>query len=215
MTSNTATRLLLVRHGQTDAAVTGRTQGRVDNPLNALGERQAAALAAVLAAEAPVAIYASPAVRALATAEPLARQLGLAVQPDARLLEMDYGRLDDRTGAELREQEPAFMARWAQDDPADLRMPGGETLREVQARLIEAVTALERRHAGQTVAVFSHGFAIRALLCDVLEVPLASFRQIRIDLASYSVVDRLGDAEGGRRLLVTLNESCHLGELAV
>ena len=204
-----STRLLLVRHGQTDAAVTGRTQGRVDNPLNATGHLQAEALAARIARERerPTVLVSSPASRALATATPLATALGLDVSTDARLLEMDYGRLDDRTGAELRAQEPEFMARWAEDDPADLRMPGGETIREVQERMLRMVAELASAHAGETVAVFSHGFAIRSLLCGVLGVPLASFRRIRVDLASISVVE---EGEAGL-LLVMLNEVCHLG----
>ncbi|MCC6237029.1 MAG: histidine phosphatase family protein [Dehalococcoidia bacterium] len=201
-----STRLLLVRHGQTDAAVTGRTQGRVDNPLNATGHLQAQALAARLSGERPAALYSSPASRAVATAAPLANALGLEVHTDPRLLEMDYGRLDDRTGAELRAQEPEFMARWATDDPADLRMPGGETMGEVQARMLAVVADLAHAHAGETVAAFSHGFAIRSLLCGVLGVPLASFRRIRVDLASCSVVEQ---GEGGL-LLVMLNEVCHL-----
>lgn len=201
-----STRLLLVRHGQTDATVTGRTQGRVDNPLNATGHRQAEALAARLVRERPAAVYSSPASRAMATATPLATLLGVEIATDPRLLEMDYGRLDDRTGAELREQEPEFMARWAEDDPADLRMPGGETMREVRARMLEAMTDLVGAHAGETVALFSHGFAIRSLVCGALGVPLASFRRIRVDLASFSVVEQ---GEGGL-LLVVLNEVCHL-----
>ncbi len=201
-----STRLLLVRHGQTDSAVSGRTQGRVDNPLNATGHRQATALASRLAREHPVVLHASPASRAVATAAPLATMLGLEVHTDARLLEMDYGRLDDLTGAELRAREPAFMARWAEEDPADLRMPGGETMREVQERMLAAITELSQAHAGETVAVFSHGFAVRSLLCGVLGLPMAAFRQIRVDLASISVVEA---GEGGL-LLAMLNEVCHL-----
>jgi probable phosphoglycerate mutase len=201
-----STRLLLVRHGQTDAFVTGRTQGRVDNPLNETGRLQARALAERLALERPAAIYSSPAARALATAQPLAAALGLEVRADARLLEMDYGELDDLTGAELRERHPEFMARWPEGDPTDLRMPGGETMGEVQARLLEAVGEIEGRHDGETVALFSHGFAIRALVCGVLGLPLAGFRGVRVDLASYSVVE-LG---GGHRVLVVLNEVCHV-----
>lgn len=201
------TRLLLVRHGETDATRTGRTQGRVDNALNARGFAQASALAERLAREAPAAIYSSPAARALATALPLANAAGLEVRLEPRLLEMDYGVLDDLTGAELRARHPEFMARWAAEDPAELRMPEGETLREVQSRVLAAIEDLERQHEDGVVALFSHGFAFRAALCAILGLPLASFRQIRLDLASISVVE----SGGGGRLLVQLNETCHLG----
>ena len=200
------TRLLLVRHGETQSAVTGRTQGRVDNPLNERGVAQSHALASRLAGERPTAIYSSPAIRAVATAAPLAHVTGLEVRLEPRLLEMDYGALDDLVGAELRARHPEFMREWADADPADLRMPGGETLSEVQARLLEAVVAVERSHPDEVVALFAHGFALRALLCAVLGVPLASFRQIRVDLASISVVE---SSDAGR-ILVHLNEACHL-----
>lgn len=200
------TRLLLARHGETDAAVSGRTQGRIDNPLNARGVQQARVLAARLGGERPTALYSSPASRALATAGPLAAALGLAIRTDTRLLEMDYGALDDLTGVELRARHPEFMVQWADADPSHLRMPGGETLAEAQQRVLDAIGELEQRHYGEVVAVFSHGFALRALLCHVLGLPLRSFRQIRLDLAAVSIVDVVE----GQRVVVQLNESCHL-----
>jgi broad specificity phosphatase PhoE len=205
------TRLVLVRHGETDAAVTGRTQGRIDNPLNARGIEQSRALVPRLLRECPTRIYSSPAARAVATAAPLASALGLDVELDPRLLEMDYGALDDLTGAELRERHPEFMQAWAHSDPADLRMPGGETLREVQARLLAAVVDIEAGHPEGGVVLCSHGFAIRTLLCAVLGVPLGSFRLMRVDLASVSVVE----SRDGGRVLLQLNEVCHLAPEAV
>jgi broad specificity phosphatase PhoE len=201
------TRLILVRHGQTDAAVEGRTQGRIDNPLNALGRRQAEAVAARLIEYAPGAIYSSPAARARATAEPLARALDLRVALDPRLLEMDYGSLDDRTSAQMREREPAFMERWASADPADLRIPGGETLREVQVRVVAAAAAVVAAHPDQAVVLCSHNFALRMLVCHALGLPFEAFRSFRIDLASYSVLEC---REDGAFLVVLLNEVCHL-----
>ncbi|MFN8639730.1 MAG: histidine phosphatase family protein [Dehalococcoidia bacterium] len=201
-----STRLLLVRHGETDAAVTGRTQGRIDNPLNARGEAQARALVERLARERPTAIYSSPAARALATAAPLEVALGLEALRDTRLLEMDYGDFDNLTGAELRERHPDFMRSWAEEDPTTLRMPGGETLSEVQARMLAVVAEIERARVGEVVAVFSHGFALRTLICAVLGVPVGGFRRVRLDLASVSIIE-VSDAG---RIVVQLNEACHI-----
>ena len=202
-----STRLILVRHGQTDAAVEGRTQGRIDNPLNETGRGQAEAVAARLLEYAPHAIYSSPAARALATAEPLARALDLRVAREPRLLEMDYGSLDDRTSAQMREREPEFMERWSSGDPADLRIPGGETLREVQARVVAAATEVVAAHPDQTVVLCSHNFALRMLVCHALGLPFEAFRRLRVDLASYSVLE---SREDGGFLVVLLNEVCHL-----
>jgi broad specificity phosphatase PhoE len=202
-----STRLVLVRHGQTAAVVEGRTQGRIDNPLNDTGLRQAEALGTRLLEYAPRAIYSSPAARALATAQPLARALGLTIGLEPRLLEMDFGRLDDRTGAQMRELEPEFMERWSAEDPTDLRIPGGETLGEVQARVVAAACDLVAAHPDQTVVLCSHNFALRSLICHVLGLPLEAFRAFRVDLASFSVVESRDD---GGFLLALLNEVCHL-----
>jgi probable phosphoglycerate mutase len=201
-----STRLILVRHGQTDAALEGRTQGRIDNPLNATGLRQAIAVRERLLEYAPDAIYSSPAARARTTAEPLAQALALPVALDPRLLEMDFGALDNRTSAEMREREPEFMDRWSASDPADLRMPGGETLREVAERVAACASEVVTAHPEQTVVLCSHNFALRMLICHALGLPVAAFRNFRVDLASFSVV---ATREGGY-LVHLLNEVCHL-----
>jgi broad specificity phosphatase PhoE len=203
-----STRLILVRHGQTDAAIEGRTQGRIDNPLNATGRRQALALRERLLEYAPAAIVSSPAARAVATAEPLAAALDLPIALEPRLLEMDFGSLDNRTSAEMRARAPEFMARWSAADPSDLRMPGGETLRELQARVVAATLEAVAAHPEQTILLCSHNFALRALVCYALRLPLEAFRNFRVDLASYSVVD--ASAEGF--LVELLNEVCQLAD---
>lgn len=202
-----STRLILVRHGQTDAAVEGRTQGRIDNPLNKTGLRQAEAVAARLIEYAPRWICSSPASRARVTAEPLARALDVPVALDSRLIEMDFGALDDLTSAQMREREPTFMARWSSEDPSDLRIPGGETLREVQARVVASAAAVVAARTAQTVVLYSHNFTLRMLICHALGLPIEAFRSFRIDLASYSVLEL---REDGGFLVALLNEVCHL-----
>lgn len=203
-----STRLILVRHGQTDAALEGRSQGRVDNPLNETGRRQALALRARLLEYTPSAIVASPAARAVATAEPLAAALDLRIELEPRLLEMDYGSLDGLTGSEMRAQAPEFMERWSAADPSDLRMPGGETLRELQARVVAATSEAVAAHPEQTILLCAHNFALRGLICHALGLPLGAFRNFRVDLASYSVVE--ASAEGF--LVELLNEVCQLAD---
>jgi broad specificity phosphatase PhoE len=204
-----STRLLLVRHGQTHAVLEGRTQGRADNPLNDHGRRQALALRPRLFGYAPAAIIASPAIRAVATVQPVADDLGLTIELDPRLLEMDYGSLDGLNGVEMRAQQPEFMERWSGGDPSDLRLPGGgETLREVQARVVAATLEAVAGHPEQTVLLCAHNFALRALLCHVLGLPLGAFRNFQVDLASYSVVEASADGF----LLTLLNEVCQLAD---
>ena len=199
-------RLLLVRHGETDANAEGRTQGRRDVPLNDRGRRQAEAVAASLSAFAPSAIYSSPSIRALDTMRPSALSLGLEVTVDERLAELDQGELDGMTGQQMRASHPEFLVRWREQDPDDVRMPGGETMGEAQQRMAAAAREIALAHANKTVAVASHNLALRALLCHMLGIPLRSFRRIRHDLASLAIVD----AREGAFSVVTMNERCHL-----
>ena len=201
------TRLLLVRHGETAANAGGRTQGRLDLPLTDRGQRQAAAVAAMLKPFSPGALFASPAQRARQTADAIAAALALEVLTDERLAELDHGELDGLTGEELRTHHAAFVQRWRDEDPSELRMPGGESLADAQRRMLAATEAIANAHAAQTVVIASHNLALKTLVCHALDVPLASFRSFQLDLASLTVVDR---DEQGQFVVVTLNERCHL-----
>lgn len=208
MSAYPPTRLLLVRHGETDSNAEGRTQGRLDNPLNERGRRQAEALVTLAGRYRPTAIYSSDASRARATAAPLARALDLECIIDHRLAEMDHGALDGLTGQEMRARYPEFLAQWVGEMSADLRIPGGESFREVQERMLAVTREAAGLHRGSAVLFVSHNLALRSLLCDAMGVPLANWRRIRVDLASLSVVEEHAD---GHRAVVILNEACHLG----
>lgn len=200
------TRLLLVRHGETDANAEGRTQGRRDVPLNVLGRRQAEALAGTLQRYEPCALYSSPASRARDTAAPLASALGFEVQVDERLAELDQGVLDGLNREELRRDHADFLRRWREEDPAVVRMPDGESMADAQTRMVAALVDVAAVHPDATVVVVSHNLALRAALCHALGVPLSAFRRFRHDLASLAVVDVTAD---GSFSVVTLNERCH------
>ena len=203
------TRLLLVRHGETDSNAEGRTQGRRDVPLNERGRRQAAALAEMLREHAPTTVYSSPAGRARETAGAVAGALGLEVTIDERLAELDHSELDGLTGAEMRERYPEFLRRWRDEDPAELRIPGGESMGDAQIRMVAAAESIAKTHRDGTVVIASHNLALHALICHALGTPLASFRQFRQDLAALTILEVYDD---GAFAVVTLNERCHLPE---
>lgn len=212
-------RLLLIRHGETASNVEGRTQGRRDVPLTARGRAQAQAVAEALAAYAPAALYCSPASRARDTAAAIGARLGLPPHVDDRLAELDQGVLDGLTGEALRHEHADFLRRWRDDDPADLRMPGGETMREAQLRMIAAATDAVCAHPGVDVIAVSHNLSLHAFLCHAFGAPLAAFRTFRVELASLTVVEAHIKApvavdNGAPPTLgwavVTLNDVCHI-----
>ncbi len=205
-------RLLLIRHGETDRNAGRIALGREDVPLNERGRSQAQALAAGLAAnrtdEPIAAVYSSPLQRALATAQPLAQALDLEIQTEEGLIEMDIGEAEGRPLTELQERFPDFLRAWRSDELADVPMPGGESLRQVQERAWGAVESLRERHDNETVAAVSHNFVILTLLCRALDLPLARFRRLKHDLAAVSIVEVAKE----RQVVLSLNDRCHLRE---
>lgn len=161
------TRIVLWRHGQTDHNVEGRFQGQVDVPLNEIGLAQAEQASGLLAKIQVDAIVSSPLIRALATVEPLAARLGLQVETDARLMEINVGSWEGRLGEDVYRENPAFTA--ALKAGRDFRRsPEGETGAELGARVGAALRDIAAGHRGQTVVVGSHGLAIRMGTANVL-----------------------------------------------
>jgi broad specificity phosphatase PhoE len=156
------TTLYLVRHGETLWNVEGRYQGQLDPPLNERGEAQARAAARELAAVDVEAIYSSDLARAHQTAQALAELTALPVVTDPRLREIDQGGWQGILIDEIRSQWPEEIARWEQQ-PWDCCPPGGERLQELQARILEAIGEIVRRHPDGTVAVFTHKLPIALL----------------------------------------------------
>ena len=179
------TTILLVRHGENDLVgrtLAGWTPGV---HLNAKGRAQAEALAARLAAAQVRAIYSSPLERAWETAEPLARRLGLPIVRCDAVGEIRFGDWTGRAISEI-EADPAF--RRFNSDRASARIPGGESMLEVEARMVEALEEMRRRHGGETVAVFSHGDPIRAALAHYLGLSLGLIDRLEVRTGSVSVV---------------------------
>jgi probable phosphomutase (TIGR03848 family) len=180
------TTLLLIRHGENDYTATGRLAGRLPGiNLNERGRRQAVQLAGALG-NAPIkAIYSSPLERTIQTAAPLAAVLGLEVQVETGLLEVDIGKWHGRPLKQLRK-----LKAWKvlQEQPSAFRFPGGESYLEIQARCVAAMQAVITRHPDDLVACFSHGDILRMLTAHFLEMPLDSFQRLGIDTTSITQV---------------------------
>jgi broad specificity phosphatase PhoE len=157
--------ILLARHGETeDNRPPLRFQGRRDTPLNATGRRQAAELAARLRVRGDLAaLYTSDLSRARDTAAVVGDALGLEPRVDARFSEGDRGRWEGRLMDDVARDEPERWAAWRRAG-AGFRFPAGESLADVQQRVLAALADVERREDGAAVVV-CHGGPIRAVLC--------------------------------------------------
>jgi broad specificity phosphatase PhoE len=188
--ANGATRLVLVRHAATEESARGRCHGRTDVPLSREGRAQAAALAGGLRGLALTAVYTSPLSRALDTARPIAAEAGLAPVTVVELEELDFGGLEGVAYEQIEAEHPDLFRRWL-DGGGGVRFPGGESLAELQERVLSAVAEIRARHEAQSVAVVAHGGVLRVVLGDALG--LADEALFRIDQAhcGVSVVDWL------------------------
>jgi len=149
--------IVLVRHGRTGHNAAGRLLGRLDPPLDGLGERQAAAVATALGDLHEPRVVTSPLIRARATARALQEGLGAPVTVDARWIELDYGEWDGRP---LVDVAPATWQAWRAD--VGFRPPGGETLAELGERVRAAMADLAAEAVERDVVVVSHVSPIKA-----------------------------------------------------
>jgi len=188
----------LLRHGE--PSVFGRINGRLPGVgLSAKGRAEIAAVAGRLAEEKIDAIYASPLQRTRETAEILADRLALPVQYREDVIEIDYGEWTGLTFDKIRQDERWQM--WARSRSI-AAVPGGESWRRVQERVVGALFDLRQAHPEGSVVVVSHGDVIRAALLFALGMPLDFYSRIEIAFASLSTI-RL-DGSGTR--VAGLNE---------
>lgn len=152
----TATRICMIRHGETDWNVERRIQGHIDISLNAAGIAQAEAAAAGLAGQAFDAAYSSDLDRAWQTAQAIGRRYCLPVQRATGLRERHYGVLQGLTTAEVAVRYPNAYKHYLARNP-DYRFKTGESLGEFAVRIVSAVESLAREHPGQTLLLVSHG----------------------------------------------------------
>jgi len=158
--------------------------------LDESGRAQAAALAQHFKAQTVAAIVSSPVQRAIETATPIAAALGLSVQVDAGLEEIDFGRWTGAAFADLA-GDPGWDGWNAARALAST--PGGETMLEAQARVIAALGALRGRYGDAAVLIVSHADIIKAVLAHALGMPLDLIHRLDIAPASISTL-ALGDA---------------------
>ena len=151
-----ALEIILVRHGETEWNHLRRIQGQIDVPLNAVGVRQAEAVAQRLARRPPTALYTSDLLRASQTAAPIAAACGLVAQPDQRLRERNFGEFEGGFYDELRLTSPQQHQRMMSRD-LDFDLGGGETIRMLYRRACDAIVDIAARHPQGCIVVVTHG----------------------------------------------------------
>jgi probable phosphoglycerate mutase len=178
--------LLLIRHATNDYIKEGRLAGWTPGVhINADGQREADALARRLAHLAIRAIYASPLERAVETAQAIAVCHKLDVHIREGLGEVQAGEWTGKLAKELQETE---TWKRIQSRPVGVPLPGGESIDQVQTRLVAAIDAIIAAHPNAIVVAVSHADPIKAALAHYLGLDLNNYQRLAIDPASVSVI---------------------------
>ncbi len=198
-------KVILVRHGETDWNRSRRIQGGgSDTQLNQKGRQQVESLALRLKQEKIQAIYSSPLQRARDTALAIAHYHQLPVEIEPPLKEIEVGELEGMSIAGVGKLSE-LLVRHKQGDELP-RLPGGESVAEVQQRVWGAIQRLVDRHNDGVLVIVGHYFSVLTAICSVLNLPLAQIDKLRLNSGSLSIIT----FDGQTPRLVLFNDTCHL-----
>jgi alpha-ribazole phosphatase len=205
--SASVTILYIIRHGQVEKSRPHSYNGQLDVPLSTVGLQQMERLADWAASLGTDAVYCSDLRRTVEGAQAVTRQCTVPVSATPLLREKHFGQWEGLTYEEAEQRFPSEWKAWL-TDPSDARPPGGETYREVEARVIPFTRRVVRDHSGQTVLILAHGGVNRVILCRALGLSL--HRAFRIE-QDYACVNRI-DCTAGNRWQVALMNSALPGD---
>ncbi len=198
-------RLLLVRHGESELNSAERFCGQSNVELSANGIRQAEQLRDRLATQKIDTIYTSNLRRASTTAEIIASGHQLDIVTCAELDEINFGEFEGLTFEEISRRFPEVATQLVNWEIRP-RFPKGENVDELNNRVVKFLRRLEKHAPEETILIVAHSGPLRLLICNLLEIELQHWRQFRLDLASLSIVETYP----GGAILSLLNDISHL-----
>jgi len=203
------TKIYLIRHAEAEGNLYRRSQGQYDANISALGQAQIAALAERFREESIDALWSSDLHRTMSTATAILKyhpQLELKTTPSLR--EVCMGVWEDMPWGNIDRDDHEQMELFS-GDPARWSVPGSESYEAVVTRIKETILTLGAMYEGKTIAVVSHGFAIRALLCDHFGIPSEEFHRLPYgDNTSVALLT----VENGSLGVEWYNDNSHLGD---
>lgn len=181
-------RLLLVRHGTTEYNTDRRFMGHSDISLSETGQRQVEKLADYLKDERIDAAYASDLNRAMTSARIVTGKRNIEIIPSPELREVNYGSCEGMTFNEIDHAYPD-VAQKCINFTLELEFPGGEKFREFIDRSSAFLERLKNHQPRETVLIVSHSGPLKVLVCRLLDIGLEHWWQIRVDVASLSIME--------------------------
>lgn len=200
--------LILIRHGETEWNKLGLCQGISDINLSEFGKIQASCLAESLKDSPIDFIYSSNLKRAYETASVIAHNHKLEVEVEDAFREMDQGDFEGLPFERIKQTHTELLQSW-RADPANFRIPNGETLQEVQDRAYNALKNIYVNHCCKNVLIVSHNFTIITLLCKFQGESLKDFYKYKIEETSKHIIKFKNDSY----IVELLNDTDHLSNI--
>ncbi|MBW2004816.1 MAG: alpha-ribazole phosphatase [Deltaproteobacteria bacterium] len=198
-----STKVILIRHGETDWSYQKRYCGFTDIGLNEKGRQQARRLHKRLTKEKVHKIYSSNMKRTVQFAKIVFKDV--SIKEMVYLREMNFGIFEGLTYQDIMEKYPRIYRNWL-ENPLDIIIPRGESLRTLARRVRKALKRILSQNSDKKVAVFTHGGPIRVILCDILKLDLKGIWKIEQELASISIIEFVE----GRGKVYLLNDISYL-----
>ena len=194
------TRIYLIRHGEVEGAGTPRYNGQGDVALHPRGREQYQAMAERLAGEKITVCYSSDLSRCAWGAGFIAPRFGIEPRLTPALRELNIGDWEGMTWQELMTTYPVeWQARLA--DIVNYRVPNGENLLDVQARVMPMIDRIVTAHRGEEVLVVGHGGVNRVILLNAIGAPLAALFNIEQNYCCLNIIDYYTDGKSVVKLL--------------
>lgn len=205
------TKIYLIRHGEAEGNLYRRAQGHYEADITPKGHRQIDALAERFRDVHIDALYSSDLRRTRITAGAITKYHDLPMILEPQLREVCLGDWEDEPWGNLSRDFPQAMTAF-NDDPEAWSAPGAESFEHLAHRMMEALLRIASAHEGQTVAIVSHGMAIRTLLSKIMGIPSSEIR--RLPHGDNTAVSLL-EVEGESIKVLFYNDASHLeGELS-
>lgn len=198
-------RLIILRHGETEWNREERFRGMADLPLTENGLQQAKYAAERIAPLKPQVIYSSPLRRATQTAGAVGKALGLPVNIDEDLKDIDYGLWQGLTLTEAYRRYRKEYQQWLHS-PQMVNFPQGESLPMVQERVNRLLKTIDEKHKEEAILLVTHKVVCKVLLISLLGTDLSHFWQIKQDGAAVNIFEK-------RNVFLmawAINDTCHL-----
>jgi len=198
-------KIILIRHGQTEWNKEKIFRGRIDVPLDNVGIRQVNAIAKRILSSFEInTIYSSPLIRALMTAQAIAKPLNLNIKIDDRLIDFNFGEWQGLSLEKVKEKYSLLYHKWT-TEPHLTEIPGGENLNSVRTRITKLLNEIIEKEQGD-IAIVSHRIVNKVIICTTLSLDNSYFWKIKQDVAAINVIEY----NDGIFIISSLNDTCHL-----